>query len=277
MRVGGRTLLLIAEAEIRAALAARVVQVFGGLFALLAIAIAVAGLGASGQLVVQGFIRTGVSLLMLSLYLLPLLGLIIGAGAFGTEHGGTELLLAQPLSRSTVFFGRALGLGVVIGSVGLAGLGLAGAVVAVGAGVAGIAGYAAVMAGSIAVGIAALALGIFIGVVARRRSAAVGVALAVWFCLAVLYDFAAIAVLQFVGNGEPGPLLVGLLAANPIDGIRALLLSVLGADVLLGPTGASVQRLFGPGGGAAAILGSLVLAFVAPLLAARAVFERRDF
>ena len=48
----------------------------------------------------------------------------------------------------------------------------------------------------------------------------------------------------FVGTGEPGPLLVGLLAANPIDGVRALLLSVLGADVLLGPTGASVQRRY---------------------------------
>jgi len=270
-------LLVIAEAEVRAAIAARVVQVFGGLFAVLAIAIAVAGLGASGQLLVQGFTRTGVSLLMLSLYLLPLLGLVTGAGAFGTEHGGTELLLAQPISRSTVFLGRSLGLAVVIASVGMTGLGAAGAVVAASAGTAGIAGYAAVMAGSIAVGIAALALGILIGVVARRRSAAVGIALAVWFCLAVLYDFVAIAILQFVGNGEPGPLLVGLLAANPIDGIRALLLTVLGADVLLGPTGASVERLFGPGGGAAVILASLLLALVGPLLAARALFGRRDF
>ena len=277
MRARVETLLLIAEAEIRAAIAARVVQVFGGLFALLAIAIAVAGLSASGQLLVQGFMRTGVSLLMLSLYLLPLLGLVTGAGAFGTEHGGTELLLAQPVSRSVVFLGRSLGLAVVIASVGFAGLGLAGAVVAAGAGTAGMAGYAAVVAGSISVGVAALALGILMGVVARRRSAAVGLALAVWFCLAVLYDFVAIAVLQFVGNGEPGLLLVGLLAGNPIDGVRALLLAVLGADVLLGPTGASVQRLFGPGGGAVVIVASLVLALVAPLMAARALFDRQDF
>ena len=277
MRARVETLLLIAEAEIRAAIAARVVQVFGGLFALLAIAIAVAGLSASGQLLVQGFMRTGVSLLMLSLYLLPLLGLVTGAGAFGTEHGGTELLLAQPVSRSVVFLGRSLGLAVVIASVGFAGLGLAGAVVAAGAGTAGMAGYAAVVAGSISVGVAALALGILMGVVARRRSAAVGLALAVWFCLAVLYDFVAIAVLQFVGNGEPGLLLVGLLAGNPIDGVRALLLALLGADVLLGPTGASVQRLFGPGGGAVVIVASLVLALVAPLMAARALFDRQDF
>jgi ABC-type transport system involved in multi-copper enzyme maturation permease subunit len=277
MRARAETMLVIAAAEVRAAIAARLVQVFGGLFALLALAIAVAGLGASGELLVQGFTRTGVSLLMLSLYLLPLLGLVTGAGAFGAEHGGIELLLAQPISRSTVFLGRSLGLAVVIAGVGVVGLGLAGAVVAISAGTAGLGGYIAVTAGSIAVGVAALALGILIGVLARRRSAAVGAALAVWFCLAVLYDFAAIAVLQFVGNGEPGGLLVGLLALNPIDGVRALLLTLLGADVLLGPTGASVQRLFGPGGGAAVILTCLFLALCAPLLAARAVFRRRDF
>ena len=73
-------MLVIAAAEVRAAVAARLVQVFGALFALLALAIAVAGLGASGELLVQGFTRTGVSLLMLSLYLLPLLGLVTGAG-----------------------------------------------------------------------------------------------------------------------------------------------------------------------------------------------------
>lgn len=277
MRARVETMLVIAAAEIRAAFAARLVQVFGGLFALLALAIAVAGLGASGELLVQGFTRTGVSLLMLSLYLLPLLGLVTGAGAFGTEHGGTELLLAQPISRSTVFLGRVLGLSTVIAGVGCAGLGIAGVVVGVSAGVEGIVGYLAVMAGSAAVGLAALALGILLGVLARRRSAAVGAALAVWFCVAVLYDFAAIAVLQFVGNGEPGRLLVGLLALNPIDGVRALLLTLLGADVLLGPTGASVQRLFGPGGGAAVILTCLFLALATPLIAARAVFGRRDF
>ncbi|HEX6643244.1 MAG TPA: ABC transporter permease subunit, partial [Gemmatimonadales bacterium] len=114
MRGRADTLLLIAGTEVRSAVAARMVQVFGLLFAALALAIAVAGLGASGQLLVQGFTRTGVSLMMLSLYLLPLLGLITGAAAFGAEHGGTEMLLAQPLSRRVIFLGRALGLAAVI-------------------------------------------------------------------------------------------------------------------------------------------------------------------
>ena len=277
MRARADVVLTIAAAEVRSALAARLVQSFGILFAVLALAIAVAGLGASGQLLVQGFARTGVSLLMLSLYLLPLVGLVIGAGAFGTEDGGTELLLAQPISRTAIYCGRALGLAAVVAGVGVAGLGLAGIVVAAAAGTQGLGTYLLVIAGSVGLGLAGLALGILLGLRARRRAAAMGAALAVWFCLAVLYDLLAIAVLQLVGTGEPGPLLLALLVLNPIDGVRALLLTLLGADVLLGPSGAAMTRLMGPGGGGALIALSLLLAGAVPFLLGGRLFNRRDF
>jgi Cu-processing system permease protein len=266
----------IAAAEVRSALAGRLVQGFGLLFAALALVISVAGLGASGQLLVQGFTRTAISLLMLALYLLPLLGLVTGANAFGAEHGGMELLLAQPVSRTDVFMGRALGLASVLVGVGVVGFGLAGLVVGVAAGLDGVVSYVLVAAGSMAAGLAGLALGILVGVLARRRSAAVAMSLGAWVCLVVLYDFLAIAVLQFVGTGYPGPLLVALLALNPIDGLRALALVRLGADVLLGPTGVAMQRLLG-GAGTALVLVSLVLSAVIPLAVGRAVYLRRDF
>ena len=236
----------LAAAECRAALAGRMIQGLGALFALMALAIAVAGLAASGQLVVQGFTRTAVSLLSLALYLLPLVGLILGAHAFGVEDGGTELLLAQPIGRRTVLLGRAAGLALVLSLVATLGFGLAGAVVLGSAGLDGLVGYAATALGSTLVGLAGLALGILLGVRSRRRLSAVAWALVAWVVLAVLFDFAAIALLQFVGDGEPGFLLVVLLAANPIDGMRALGLVGLGADVLLGPTGAALSRLLSP-------------------------------
>ena len=268
---------LIAAAELRAALSGRVVQALGGLFAALALGVSIAGLGASGQLLVQGFARTGLSVLMLALYLLPLVGLVTGAGAFGAEHGGTELLLAQPVSRRAVLLGRALGLAGAVAAIAIVGFGVAGVVVGVAAGTAGLGGYLLVTALSMVVGLTGLAAGILIGVLVRRRATAVGAALAAWLCIAVLYDLAAIAILQFVGSGEPGGLLVGLLALNPIDGARALALVALGADVLLGPTGAAVSRLLGAGGGTALILVTLVAWCVLPLGLARVVYDRRDF
>ena len=267
----------LAAAEFRSALRGRVIQWFGALFAVLAVGIAVAGLGASGQLMVQGFGRTAVSLLTLALYLLPLVGLALGASTFGAEDGGTELLLAQPVPRGAVLAGRAAGLALALLTVAVAGFGAAGVVVGLFTGPGGVGAYLLVLTGAALVGLAGLSLGVLIGVLARRRTAAVGMALAAWLAIAVIYDLLAIAVLQLAGSGEPGSLLLALLALNPVDGVRALGLTALGADVLLGPTGAAMQRLMGPGGGAAIVAASLMVYLVAPLVGAAAVYRRRDF
>jgi Cu-processing system permease protein len=277
MRAGASAGLVIAATEFRGALASRLVQGFGAVFALMALAIAAAGLAASGQLVVQGFTRTAVSLLSLALYLLPLVGLVLGAHAFGVENGGTELLLAQPISRGSVLLGRAAGLAATLVLVSAIGFGLAGLVVMVGAGAAGLTGYLLVAVGSTVVGLAGLAVGVLLGVRARRRLTAVAMALVFWVVLAVLFDFLAIALLQFTGDGEPGPLLLVLLAANPIDGMRALGLVGLGADVLLGPTGAALSRLMGPSGGAVLVVAALLGWCAVPLALATQTYRRRDF
>lgn len=272
-----RIVLVVAAAELRAALASRLVQGFGAVFALLALAIAAAGLAASGQVVVQGFTRTAVSLLNLALYLLPLVGLVLGAHAFGVEDGGTELMLAQPVGRGTVLLGRAAGLALTLTLVSSIGFGLAGVAVLVGAGSSGLAGYLIVAAGSTAVGAAGLAVGVLLGVGARRRLTAVAMALVAWVVLAVLFDFAAIVLLQFTGDGQPGPMLLALLAANPIDGMRALALVSLGADVLLGPTGAALSTLLSPSGGGMLVVTALLAWCVIPLLLAARAFHRKDF
>ncbi len=274
---GSRAALVVAGAEYRGAVASRLVHGFGGTFALMALAIATAGLAASGQVVVQGFTRTAVSLLSLALYLLPLVGLVLGAHAFGAEDGGTELLLAQPISRSAVLAGRAAGLAATLVLIAGAGFGLAGVVVMAGAGLEGLPGYLLVAAGTTVVGLAGLAVGVLLGVGARRRLTAVATALVAWVVLAVLFDFAAIAVLQFIGDGEPGPLLLALLAANPLDGMRALGLVGLGADVLLGPTGAALSKLLGPSGGAMLVVAGMVAWCVVPLAMAARIYRRRDF
>jgi Cu-processing system permease protein len=268
--------LIIAKQELAAALRGRMILAFGGLFATLAIGIALAGLGASGQLLVQGFTRTAVSLLTLALYLLPMLGLILGASAFGGDDGGVELLLAQPISRTEALAGRALGLAAALAVVSLGGFALAGVVVLVGAGAVGAGGFLLAAFGATLVGLVGLSIGVLIGIVVRRRGAAVGWALAAWVTAAVLFDLAAIAVLQVAGDGQPGPWLVTLLALNPIDGVRALALVGLGADVLLGPTGAALHRMLGPGGGALWVAGSLVMWLVVPSVVGAAVFRRRD-
>jgi Cu-processing system permease protein len=272
-----RTATLTAGHELRASLRGRLVPAFAALFTVLAVGISLAGLGASGQLVVQGFTRTAVSLMTLALYLLPLLGAIIGAAAIGGEDGGAELLLAQPIGRAEALLGRAAGLAGALAIVAAAGFGVAAIVVAVAAGVEGMTGYALVALGATTVGVIGVGIGVLVGVLTRRRTAAVVWALATWFGAAVLYDLAAIGVLQVVGNGQPGPWLVALLTLNPIDGVRALGLVGLGADVLLGPTGAALQRMLGSGAATSAVVASLAVWLALPMAIAVRSYRRRDF
>ncbi len=271
------TVAIVARHELRTAFRGRLVPALGALFALLAAGLALAGLAASGELIVQGFTRTAVSLATLALYVLPLVGAVMGASAFAGDEGAVELLLAQPISRAEALLGRVAGLAIALATVAIAGFGAAALLVGIGAGLDGIAGYALVALASTLVGVTGLGVGILVGVIARRRTTAIGWALALWLAAAVLYDLAAIAVLQLAGDGQPGRWLIALLALNPIDGVRALALVGLGADVLLGPTGAALQRLLGDGGGAALVLASLAAWLTLPLGAALRTYQRRDF
>lgn len=277
MRERMHTIAIIARHEFWAALRARLVLVFALVCALLSLVIALAGLGASGQLLVQGFTRTAASLLNIAIYLLPLVGLIIGAATIGNDDSGTELLLSQPIARFDALLGRVLGLCAVVWSIALAGFGATALLVLFTAGTSGFSGYALVVGAALATGSAGLALGVFLGVLCGSRSAAVGWALATWFVLAVGYDLVAIMMLQLVGDGQPGRVLLLLLALNPIDGLRALSLVWLGADVLLGPTGTALAQLLRPARAVALVLASALLAFALPLGLASLVYKRRDF
>jgi hypothetical protein len=92
-----------------------------------------------------------------------------------------------------------------------------------------------------------------------------------------LFDLATIAALQLVGTGHPGPWLVARLALNRIDGVRALSLVALGADV---SSVRPVPPSNGFSGQAEALPGSVPrspVGLLAPVLAARRAFSRRDF
>lgn len=246
------------------------------LFALLTVGIALAGLAASGTVVVQGFTRTAVSLMTLALYLLPLVGAILGATAFG-DDGAAALLLAQPVDRRQAILGRAAGLALALALVATAGFGAAGLLVWFGAGADGMGGYVLVAVSVTLVAMVWLGLGILAGVLTRRRGAAIGWALAIWIGGAVVYDLLAIGTLQLVGDGQPGAWLLALLMLNPIDAVRALLLLALGADVLLGSTGAALEHLFGAHGGAALVAASLAAWLTLPIATATWTYRRRDF
>jgi Cu-processing system permease protein len=67
-----------------------------------------------------------------------------------------------------------------------------------------------------------------------------------------------------------------LMALNPIDLARLLLLIRFDFAALLGYTGSLLQRMTGSAGGTAAMLSGLVIWSSLPVLAAASIFRRKD-
>ena len=96
-----RTIVLCARQELALAVRSRWTQVFAGVFAALALAVAASGYVLSGGLGVQDFARTAVSLVQLVLLLVPLTALLIGVTALAPEREA-EMLFSQPVRRQSV-------------------------------------------------------------------------------------------------------------------------------------------------------------------------------
>ena len=166
--------LEIARQELTIALRNRWTLIIALIFGVLLVSISYVGMLSEGFSGVQTFTRTTSSIMNLVLYLVPLFGLIAGTVAFTGDRGSTELLYAQPLSRSTVAFGKILGVQASIAVSTFGGFLCGAVVIAVGNGVSGIGRYAAM------VGFALLLSQIFVGisfcisVIAHRTSKAFG-------------------------------------------------------------------------------------------------------
>ena len=117
----------IALRELREALRNKWLAFYAVGFAALAFALSQASLASAGYSGLGGFGRTAASLINALLLFVPLLGLSVGAGALAgdRERGTLMYLLAQPVNRAEVFFGKALGSGLAVTAAMAVGFGLA--------------------------------------------------------------------------------------------------------------------------------------------------------
>lgn len=260
--------------ELAAARKGRTAPLFAAGFAIACVALALVGLSAGGVLAVQGFARTSISLLQLILWVVPLLGLLIGASA-GAECYELEYIAALPVTRLGIVWARwAAWVGALSAALCI-GLGAAGAVIAVFAGGADGWRYLGLIAIAVLLLSACVAIGLAIGVRARDRSRALAFAIVAWCVLVVGVDLIAIGLLAVLPAGSPTWPLSLLLLLDPIDLARVLGLGLFSADEIAGPTGAALRALIG-GWGALLLSAGLVAWTALPLALAARTFRKRD-
>ncbi|HLT95103.1 MAG TPA: hypothetical protein VKZ56_11105 [Membranihabitans sp.] len=208
--------------------------------------------------------------------LVPLIGTIFGVMYYYNSREFTELLLAQPIRRSTIFLGQFLGVALSLTMCLVLGLGIPYLAY-------GLSRSDAIWDFAMLILIGALLTFIFtalafnMAIANENRIKGFGYAILTWLFMAVIYDgLFLMALIAF----EQYPLDNFSLVAtvfNPIDLSRLIILLKLDISALLGYTGAVFKQFFGTQLGLITSVITLILWSILPVVSFVRMGGRKDF
>ncbi|MBE2241996.1 MAG: ABC transporter permease [Burkholderiaceae bacterium] len=270
-------LLTIAAQEVRAGLRNRWVLAITLLLAALALSLALLGSAPVGVVKADPLAVVVVSLASLTIFLVPLIALLLSFDAIVGEHerGTLLLLLSYPIARWQVVVGKVLGQVAILAVATVLGYGAAGVALWLKGGVGADAwlAYGAMVATSVMLGASFVAIGCLASTLVRERATAAGLAVGVWLLFVLLFDTALLGVLvadqgRIVGKTA----LDALLLLNPADVYRLFNMTASrSVSVYSGMAGPGDPQAVAPW-----IYIAVLAAWIAvPLAAAVGVFRRR--
>ena len=245
---------------------------------ILALTLSVLGSAPTGSVRVSDLDISVVSLASLSVYLIPLIALMLSFDAMvgEFERGTMMLLLTYPVTRWQIIMGKFLGHVLILSIAILVGYG--GAVVVLtlvtGSSTEGWPAYVMMMVSSLVLGSVFIALGYLVSVLVRERATAIGAAIGLWLVFVVLYDLLLFGALTMDKDQLISQQLFSMLMlVSPTDTYRVLNLSSFeGVSEAAGIAGVASEA-----GLSGALLVSVMLLWViAPLMATLLVFQRRE-
>lgn len=220
----GRT-LAIAQAEMLILRRNRWLVMATLIMVLFALALTFAGSAPTGTLGVDMLTISVASMTTLSVYLAPLLALMMSFDTIAgdADRGSLGLLLSYPAGRGEILLGKALAHVAALAIAMTVGFGTAGAVAALsgGAGPESLSALARLIGTSILLGSVFLVLGYMLSALARDPASAAGLSAGVWLVFVVLYDLGLLgAVVMDAGGWFTQQLFPWLMVANPADAFR---------------------------------------------------------
>ncbi|MDC8786443.1 ABC transporter permease [Roseateles koreensis] len=220
-------ILTLAAKEFRDRMRNRWVLAVALVFTLFSLAITYFGGSAQGQIGPRSIEFIIASLVSLVIYLIPLIALLLGFDAVvgERERGSLDLLLALPITRLELLLGKYLGLASALTLSTLAGFGLVAGLLYRQFGWAGLYHYLGFVLSAVLLGLAFLSLAVLLSVLARERTRASGLAIALWFFFVLVFDLLLLGLLVAGADGSSwlsGDALAYLMLLNPADVFRIL-------------------------------------------------------
>ncbi|VAW64121.1 Nitrous oxide reductase maturation transmembrane protein NosY [hydrothermal vent metagenome] len=273
-----KLLWTLAKKELRDGLRNRWIAAAIILLGTLALSLSLLGSAPTGSVRANNLDITVISLASLSVYLIPLIALMLSFDALvgEFERGTMMLLLTYPVSRWQVIMGKFLGHLLILFIAVFAGYG--GAIIIMialaGGNTEGWQAYGFMMVSSLLLGAVFISLGYLLSILVKERATAAGSAIGLWLVFVVLYDLLLFGVLLMdEGQIISQKLFSTLMLFSPTDSYRILNLSLFeGVSQSTGIAGIASEA----GLSSTLLMSVILLWIVIPLLSTIFIFQRRE-
>ena len=208
--------------------------------------------------------------------LVPLIGTIFGVMYYYNSKEFTELLLAQPIKRSSIFIGQYLGVALSLSMSLIIGLGIPFALYGLFQSD-DIWDFGLLLVTGSFLTLIFTALAFNIALYNENKIKGFSYAILLWLFMAVIYDGLFLMSLVAFQSYPLDSFSIGATMFNPIDLSRILILLKLDISALLGYTGAVFQKFFGTGLGLFISLSALLFWVILPVLNIYRKSRNKDF
>ncbi|WP_313114356.1 ABC transporter permease [Aequorivita sediminis] len=217
-----------------------------------------------------------ITLMNVIIILVPLIGTIFGVMYYYNSREFTELLLAQPIKRSSIFLGQYFGVATSLAMSLVVGLGLPFVFYGIFNSSA-IWDFTLLLITGCFLTFIFTALAFVIALSNENKIKGFGYAILLWLFMAVIYDGLFLMSLLYFEDYPLDKFSLIATMLNPVDLSRVLILLKLDISALLGYTGAVFQQFFGTSFGVILSFVMLVFWVVIPTFFIWRIAKRKDF
>jgi Cu-processing system permease protein len=208
--------------------------------------------------------------------LIPLVAIIFGAIYHYNSREFTELLLAQPVNRNSLILGQYVGLSLSLSLSFVAGISIPflikGILVSDH-----LIDFLLILTGGICLSFSMSAIAFAVALKYEDRIRGFGIALFIWFFLAILYDGLLLILLLILRDYPTDYFAIIVTLLNPVDLSRVMIMLNLDISALMGQTSAIFLKFFGTFNGIAVSIISLFCWIIVPSFFIARIARKKDF
>jgi len=224
-----------------------------------------------GLLFISGDATKGIaSLLNIVLLVSPLLSIIFSTIYFYNSYEFIELLSSQPIKRKTILFSQYWGLCISLVLALIIGLGIPLLIFSPDK------AALSLLLAACALTMAFVSLALLSALLTRDKARGIGLSILLWFYFTFLYDALMLMIMFAYIDYPMETITLAMIAMNPIDLARVIVLLQLDVAALMGYTGAMLQELFGTYLGVLSAFFIMLLWILLPMAIATRLFNKRD-